>query len=511
VHILATLSRGWDYIYTEGNYETPDVDILWPNEGGGTYYSIEERRIYISPGTQWIEHVYIHEYGHHWDWMFSQERAIDYCNGVCDPNPPTGCSHCDWCPETAEVAYTEGFAEWFEDRVTWELWRRHDVAIGHLTSFEYLARCTPTSTSISDPDSTEGVFAAFLIDVMDGNQEDDPEFPGVADVLEFPFSIILGFTDSFEPVTVASYVQEFFDFNSGWQTEIWETAANCGYQLDSTPPGVVLDLDAPSHTPGVPSADTTPHFTWTHAPEAVSGISGYSVSLTPDAPQAPDTIQDLMAVTGVVWDHLPPGSYWFTIRAVDRARNWSPDCATYGPVVVRDPIPVNLLYVYSLDWSRPLIPRPYPDANPGQEYLDDPEYLYPAATYVNMLAGNVGEVSTGVGPAASYFVDEEIVTHIYWPEIPPFGPMSLINLGPYVMPAGRHVFHSWIDSYEVVPETDETDNLEGHQWVWVPETLGPATTVTRAATQPRTAARSASTRIGRTSGSRSKWPIPVVA
>jgi hypothetical protein len=488
LHILATLSRGWNFIYDESGYETPDIDVIWPNEGAPyTYYSRSEEQIYVRPSEQWSEPACLHEYGHHWDNMYVQDRDLDYCNGVCDPDPPDVCSHCNMCPENGEVAYTEGFAEWFEDRMSQRLRELHGLKIHYVVSYENIWTCSQLGGIVGDPNLTEGIFAAFLVDVTDSTPDDHPLFPGVKDTLEFPFATILSFTDSFEPVTPAAYVQQFFDFYNGWQPEIWETAANCGYQLDSTPPDTVPDLSSPSHLAGVPSADSSPEFTWSHAPDDVSGIAGYSFNLTIGSPWAPDTSQDLDAVNSYLVDLLPPGNYWFTLRAVDRAGYWSPDYATYGPVVIRDAVPANLTYVHSFDWERPLIPRPTADADPGVTYLDDPDYLLPEHTYLNMFAANVGEAGTGVGPAASYFIDEELITPLQWGVIPPFGDMSIANMGPLFLPSGRHVLHSWLDSYEVVPETNETDNLEGHQWVWTPEELTVAVPAARNAPAERLA------------------------
>ena len=53
-----------------------------------------------------------HEFGHHIMNCLSVMPEIDYCNDMCDPDPPTDCGHCVWCEEDVPIAWSEGWANY---------------------------------------------------------------------------------------------------------------------------------------------------------------------------------------------------------------------------------------------------------------------------------------------------------------------------------------------------------------------------------------------------------------
>jgi subtilisin family serine protease len=104
------------------------------------------------------------------------------------------------------------------------------------------------------------------------------------------------------------------------------------YLIDVGKPSVAGNLKSTTHVPGVWSPKKEIAFGWTPAPDAASGVAGYSFDVAP-APGLPDATPEL----GDVVSHtmiLPgsPNDQFFNLRAVDAAGNWSTSAATFGPI-----------------------------------------------------------------------------------------------------------------------------------------------------------------------------------
>jgi len=468
LHILNQLTRAWIYVDSEG-WDTPTVDAQWPDGNSGAWYN---GAIHISSESEWHEPTIVHEWGHHWIKSFARQRSPSYCNGYCDT--PT-CGHCAWCPETDGIAYSEGWPDWLSEHLTRYFGTRYTPGPLSHYSFESLNECFDgTNLFLSDPLITEGPFAAFLLDLEDSAQDDHPEYSLGIDALDFSFAGVLGYTDSYEPETALQFIQWMLSVYPSITEGIWDTAINCGYEVDETPPGAPVGFASPTHAVGIPSPDNTVFLNWTEAPDDASGVGGYSLLVTTTGAAMPDTLADMGRLIGYSHPPLAPGTWYFNLRAQDRSGKWSTTYATYGPVIISDPTPVNLVYRTDPSWSRPLIPHPAPDVvytGPGGSYIADPDSLGPAFTYLNMFAYNAGGQTTPVGPSAIYYVDEESVWESNWVALGPGADMVATNMGPFASAPGRHVLHSWLDGYEWIAETDESDNFEGHQWVWKPQTL----------------------------------------
>ena len=116
---------------------------------------------------------------------------------------------------------------------------------------------------------------------------------------------------------------------------------------DTLPPSDPSIVRSTSHILGSPSTDRTVEITWSEAvdqeagadlPQDISGVDGFSIewSMAPDT--LPDATKDLDShVARTTSPLLSPGSWWFHLRTVDKAGNWT-STVHLGPFVI---IPVS--------------------------------------------------------------------------------------------------------------------------------------------------------------------------
>ncbi|MFC1573376.1 hypothetical protein ACFL6M_07240, partial [Candidatus Eisenbacteria bacterium] len=470
LHILKTLTRGWLILYEESVCEVPHVDVQWPdNSSHSSFYNGE---IHIDDAGQWHEDTLLHEWGHHWVHSFAESPQPEYCNPGDHCDEPE-CTHCVWCPENENVAFTEGVPDWWACYLVWRLRDLYDPDPRFLPGYELLRLCHETS-QFGDPYLTEGLFSALLNDLEDATTEDHDSAVYGQDVLNLGFTTILAFIDAYHPISPYEFLDQMLAIGGPEFGEaLWETAANLGFDhLDTEAPPAPVDLVCLSHQVGVPSTDPTLHMAWTRPVDDVSGIWGYAYEVSSGGPVPPGSAPVIGDVNYFITDVLPPGTYWFNIRSIDRAGHPSSDYASIGPIIVD---PCNLAYWSSFDWSRPLIPHPAPDVVWGGPYVDDPLTLdgYVENTYLNIYTGNFGGGATGSSFWDHFWVDEHLVWWINWTEQPAWETMVALNRGPITVPSGRHTLHARLDDEEEVGELSEIDNFEGHQWIWSPFVIVP--------------------------------------
>ncbi len=125
LHILNNLTRAAAGLWAEGRGMVPEVTVVYPDDVWPNYDPYFER-IHIprffdddpaDPNNdlidfQWRENVQIHEFGHHVMNMWGEIGPIEYCNNTCDIGQ---CGHCLYCSETPEVAWSEGWSDWFSE------------------------------------------------------------------------------------------------------------------------------------------------------------------------------------------------------------------------------------------------------------------------------------------------------------------------------------------------------------------------------------------------------------
>ena len=109
------------------------------------------------------------------------------------------------------------------------------------------------------------------------------------------------------------------------------TATQSVLVTDTTAPALPT-LSSSTHTAGVWSKNPVATVKWTTATDACSGLNGYSVSWSQNATAMPDTTIDATASATTSTTTLADGTWYFNLRTVDKAGNWSATCTSFGPV-----------------------------------------------------------------------------------------------------------------------------------------------------------------------------------
>jgi len=480
LHMVTQLSRQWRELHNMGYGGIPTIDVRTP-DSDWPHYKAFFGEIYIPSGWMWDDGTLWHEYGHHFIEEFGSGSSTDYCNAGnrCD-DPGEDCRHCIWCQETALDAWNEGFPDYFSDLMTRVIAQYYagqgagDAVEGY--DFEVGKKCSTAdggNNAFDDPSKTEGILAALLRDLDDGGAQDVDDLgngigkdrlsggPGrvfATTVLDQP-STAWGFIDAYR----ARYPENI--------QELWSTCYNNGFNFDQAPPGVVSGLDSPSHPTSGPWPDATIEYTWTPPYDDASGAGGYSVWIGP-APTLPDATVDIGAVTSLETGQLAPGTYWFSIRAVDVVGNWSPSFATHGPIEIRDPYPADLLPNPGPGYAHALVPRNAPLAILG--IAPEPAFLARSPLYLNLSTYNNGELAT-VGAFEQWaWLDgkfKQVAPVAAGDPIAPGDFLYQMNLGPLVAPGGRHTLAMMADGGEDLAEGVESTNFYAKQWIFAPHAV----------------------------------------
>lgn len=336
LHILTDVTRTWRWFHNEHGLDTPTTDVQWPDGATGAWYNPSFQEIHISTQHEWQEPTHSHEHGHHWQRNFATLSTPNYCNGICDTSP-SACGHCLFCQETATDALDEGWGDWIADVLSRSFGPAYGIASQFFYPFEAIRNCQEDGT-LHDPTITEGFLAAVMRDIEDAGQDDDPLIPGAwMDRLAEGSDEIVVTMDQDAPTTAMGFLGAFKARYPGLCPLLWETAKNNGYEIDAEDPGIVGTLVSPSH--GAPSADPTVDLTWTRAPDDCSGTDAYSIVVAAAA-QLPDANADLGDVNAYTTASLAPATWFFCIRARDRAGRWSPNFASRQFTVTEPPVPV---------------------------------------------------------------------------------------------------------------------------------------------------------------------------
>jgi len=471
LHLLATATQSWRWLADNTSYGVIDqVRISWPDSDWPHYKPFYET-IYIPEFAEWAEGTVSHEYGHHWQQDFTSNDGTDYCNagGRCD-EPGESCRHCFWCLETEGDALQEGLPDWMSAAVASTFPALYGFSALLPYDWESVDKCYWANVDdFDDPFRTEGALAAFLQDVCDSQNETDPNaLPGGDDVIALSPQLVLHAQDLDDPQTPGGLIATMVALNSQYADEIWQAAANARFDgLDQMAPTAVAGLTSTSHLTSGDSPDGTVDLDWSASTDGFSGIDGYSVRYNLGSPLVPDTSVE---AAGSEWTSpdLSPGTYWFTVRAVDREGNGGTH-ATFGPVTIRAWIPADL-QADAGSWPYPIVPRVTNDATSTSAPL--PSLLIGNGnTYMNLRIENTGEQSTSPTLRLNFEVDGGLWWYTNITTLQGFVGRAYLNLGPMTVPGGRHALRMWADANEQMPEQDETDNIYSRQFIWYPRTL----------------------------------------
>jgi len=95
---------------------------------------------------------------------------------------------------------------------------------------------------LDDPLITEGFLGALCRDIEDSGQDDHPENPGYTDALSLGTNEIFTVVNFDEPTTPMLFLEAFQNRYPAHTENLWETAMNVGYQIDTQTPAGVTNL-----------------------------------------------------------------------------------------------------------------------------------------------------------------------------------------------------------------------------------------------------------------------------
>jgi len=371
INIMNVIWRAARWLSYHRFYDMAHVDVQWPAgwPAATSWYVAAAEEILIRSGDARSDTTVLHEYGHFWmdqhsyfptDYGVPHNVDSDYCNGMADDcsslDPLDGCliwncGHTTWCAETPVIAWHEGFANWFADVISRDFEKGAIAGAGQgPTTIEennaiYLCRETG---QFGYPPETEGFLSALLRDIED---DDPPAYlpaddhrgyafgEGFYDALRTGPDLIFDIAEQNDPPQRPSgFLSRMAAQHPELQPALWETARHAGYETDGTPPGLATNLASTTNPTGTLSTNPSVFLYWSPAPDDLSGVGGYAVTVSENGPAMPVEEKNVFYGTYYTSDALPPGTYYLNVRAVDRAGNWSPGFASYGPVIIVLPV-----------------------------------------------------------------------------------------------------------------------------------------------------------------------------
>lgn len=490
-YIAETMGRCWEYWNTVRGIAVDHVEVEWPVYDG-SYADFEDDFIAIDAGRGYYEATIAHEYGHHlhnqvaFMWDPADVSGGFYCNpgGYCDGGD---CGHCGWLPESGKVAWIEGLAEFFAN-LALEYVDATFAAPGEIDTREIETIQTESAHPDPDPTITEGYAAAVLWDLHDTGLEDDKKFPFKLDRVDGRTDEIFNVLGSVcgEYGLRPRYITWFLDCFKNTYPEIaeefWETCRNNGFEVDEGPPSLPNYL---SSVPDVNVRSTKSEIVvrWERPDDDASGVAGYGISWTQDAPEMPTLATTIGDVTKLVGGPFWPGAWYLNIRPFDAASNINRGYVAFGPFYLDELTDADLAPWALTGWDYEVVPRNDRDAVGSSVDVTASLPGNTAGTYWNIAGRNVGtQMSPQTNVALT--VDGVAVDSVSFAGLPPGNGNSALNRGPVTVRGGRHMFGMVLDAEGAFLEPDETDNYRAGQWAWSPDIIDPNLIVARPAPAP---------------------------
>jgi subtilisin family serine protease len=198
----------------------------------------------------------------------------------------------------------------------------------------------PTGLTTSSPSHAGGWSANSTVQIVWGGATDENGIGGYS----YAFSPVQDFVpdevkDAGATVTTLTMPlpdgEHWFHLRAVDAEGNWGQAVHLGpIRIDTFKP-VRPVPSSPSHQVGGVSSDRTIDVAWSGASDAQSGLDGYAVSWTQERAGSPPTVKNVEeTLSRVTSPQLGVGAWWFNIRAVDNAGNWS-DAVSVGPFSIR--------------------------------------------------------------------------------------------------------------------------------------------------------------------------------
>ena len=474
---VATRAARW---HESMGYALPTTTFRYPNADGSSFFRSLNGTIYIGVGDQFQDAVIVHEQGHRWVEVFSQGNSYDYCNDTCFMDQPT-CEHCIWCEETAEVAWNEGFPDFLGDFVPKSFNSTYSVGTNGDYILEWIVPCRD-DLLIDDPDVTEGRLAAYVVDLVDTNDENDPAITSTwRDRAQLNPATIMSIADQFSGLEALEFVSylfqrlQFVGTPAATLENVWETAKNNGYEVDVAAPNNPSAILCSTHTAGVSTRANWPQFNWSTPGDDASGISGYALSITSGAPASPSLTQNIGRVNSYrPASPLTPGTYYFNLKTVDRAGRWASGYVSFGPLVILTPQQTDFARYVPEFWDDSVVPRDDTLGDPGQVFDPDNLIGWTNQTYLNGAYQNISASSLSAPEWYTGFLIDGVSLIAYGHAAGVVGASQvyLINSNsPVNVRGGRHTLSMILNSTGSVGESDQLNNRYGRQWIWSPQAV----------------------------------------
>jgi hypothetical protein len=225
------------------------------------------------------------------------------------------------------------------------------------------------------------------------------------------------------------------------------------------------------------SAERTVDVAWSGAADSGSGVSGYSVEWSQNSATSPDQNKDTTA-TSTTSAALADGSWWFHLRTVDAAGNWSA-AVHVGPFKIDGAPPTNPTLAspsHSVDaWSNdPTVEVAWSGQADALSGIDGFSYAWSGQADTDPgTAKTVEETATGT-------TSDPLADGSWWFHLrvrDNAGNWSApIHLGPFMIDATpsnnptlwspSHAVGSWSSDPSVVVDWDGGTDVDGYSFVW---------------------------------------------